>query len=402
MSNWSVRIAALVLLVSTVGLVLETKRMAARVGEAERLIVVSEARASAAERRLSESLSPPAAVAPQSKDAGNVDSQQVGQQSMQEPAGLPQAAQGAGSNAIDLNEFTRLQVDLHSARQQLAAVTDLLEQKNAEIRRKAEAEAEAARNSLKPMPAGVRLCLDSLHQCLRGEGYTNQRFLRASSIDDAGMHGVEMLDASPDGLAVAFVNAELMTAKIDRGTGRLELRFFDGYRAVDGERLVLPEDGFAVTFEEVDGRLFERRLPFLLHGEGFYQVVESGNQKPSTDLDPGTRRQWLTRLDLLISSARTALNWRVTRMRGMSDGYFLTVELVGTSDNHLVKGSVHCDRMAVEIDEVGGVVSLLLQDGVLRRDGLESTITNQGYRMLLPGLTPKETIDAMLGMVVKK
>ena len=139
MSNWSVRIAALVLLVSTVGLVLETKRMAARVGEAERLIVVSEARASAAERRLSESLSPPAAAAPQSKDAGNVDSQQVGQQSMQEAAGLPQAAQGAGSNAIDLNEFTRLQVDLHSARQQLAAVTDLLEQKNAEIRRKAEA-----------------------------------------------------------------------------------------------------------------------------------------------------------------------------------------------------------------------------------------------------------------------
>jgi len=43
-----------------------------------------------------------------------------------------------------------------------------------------------------------------------------------------------------------------------------------------------------------------------------------------------------------------------------------------------------------------------LQDGVLRRDGLESTITKQGYRMLLPGLTPKETINAMLGMVVKK
>ena len=86
----------------------------------------------------------------------------------------------------------------------------------------------------------------------------------------------------------------------------------------------------------------------------------------------------------------------------MSDGYFLTVELVGTSDSHLVKGSVHCDRMAVEIDDASGVVSLLLQDGVLRRDGLESTITKQGYRMLLPGLTPKETIDAMLGMVVKK
>lgn len=379
MSSWPARIALFVLLASSVGLVFETKRMAFQVGQAERLRVASEARASAAERRLRESLSSVAAVPPPLESAGE-----------------------AGGNAIDLNEFTKLQVDLHSARQQLAAVTELLDQKNEEIRRKAEAEAEAARNSLKPMPAGVRLCLDAMHQCLRGEGYTNQRFLRASSIDDDGMHEVEMLDVSPDGLAVAFVNAGLMKAKVDRQTGRLELRFFDGYRAVDGERLALPEDGFAVTFEEIDGRLFERRLPFLLHGEGSYQVVDPEIQQPSTDLDPGTRRQWLTRLDYLISRARTTLNWRVTRMRGMSDGYFLTVELVGTSDSHLVKGSVHCDRMAVEIDDASGVVSLLLQDGVLRRDGLESTITKQGYRMLLPGLTPKETIDAMLGMVVKK
>ena len=68
----------------------------------------------------------------------------------------------------------------------------------------------------------------------------------------------------------------------------------------------------------------------------------------------------------------------------------------------MVMSSAHCDQLAVEIDERGGVVSLLLRGGVLRRGRLESTITGEGYRMLLPGLTPKETIDAMLGMVVKK
>ena len=48
------------------------------------------------------------------------------------------------------------------------------------------------------------------------------------------------------------------------------------------------------------------------------------------------------------------------------------------------------------------MVSLLLLDGVLRRDGVESTITGKGFRMLLPGLTPKDCSDAMLGIVVKR
>ena len=59
-------------------------------------------------------------------------------------------------------------------------------------------------------------------------------------------------------------------------------------------------------------------------------------------------------------------------------------------------------RVAVEIDERRDVVSLLLQDGALRRDGVESTIGAEGFRMLLPGLTPKQARDAMLGMVVAR
>ena len=86
----------------------------------------------------------------------------------------------------------------------------------------------------------------------------------------------------------------------------------------------------------------------------------------------------------------------------MKDGAFLTVELLGTNYQHLVMGSAHCASLAVEIDEQGGVVSLLLQGGVVRREGRESAITGEGYRMLLPGLTPGEATAVMLGMVVKK
>lgn len=412
MTRWPLRIALLVLLVSVVALVFETKRMAAEIGDAERAAQQASERAALAEKQLKEFALPSLDPSEQAKLPGasppvqatgvqtTPDDAKLGEQENASAAATSQAPNPKA--AVDLSAFTRMQVDLHTTRQQLAAVTQLLEQRNAEIELRRKAAAEAAKNSMKPMPAGVRLCLDTLHDCLRSEGYTNQRFLRAGSLDAEGLHDVEMLESSTDGLVVTFLSAKLMTAVLDRSTGLLQLRFFDGHRAVDGERSSLPKDGFAITFEEVEGPLFEGRLPYLVRGDGAYPMLVTEAGRPATDVDPGTRRQWLTRLDNLLDKAKTTEAWRVTRLKGMSDGHFLTVELIGTNDKNLVKASAHCDQLAVEIDDQGGVVSLLLQDGVLRRGSLESTITGEGYRMLLPGLTPKEAIDAMQGMVVKK
>ena len=96
------------------------------------------------------------------------------------------------------------------------------------------------------------------------------------------------------------------------------------------------------------------------------------------------------------------MRWRATRLRGLLDARFQQVELVGTNDKGLVLASAHCAEVAVEIDAARGVVSLLLVDGVLRQDGAESTITSRGFRMLLPGLTPEDVTDTMMGMVVKR
>ncbi len=422
MTSWFTRILLLVLLVSVVALVFETKRMAVQVGDAERAAAVWQQRAEQAEQL--QSLDPD--VGKSDPDAGqpNAGQPNAGESRLEKPVvgsgsstvGEPNAAAAAAAAAaagtegersgpsapVNLDAFTKLQVDLHTTRQQLAAVSQLLEQRNAEIEQRRAAAAAVAEASMKPMPAGVRLCLDTLHECLRSEGYTHQRFLRAGSLDDKGLHDVEMLESSRDGLAVAFLTAKLMTATFDRSAGQCELRFFEGHRAVDGERAGLPEEGFAIVFNDVDGRLFEGRLPYLVRGEGAYPAAITTTGRAATDVDAGTRRQWLSRFDKLLGQAATKESWRVTRLKGMSDGQFLTVELIGTDEKNLVKSSVHCGQMAVEIDEQAGVVSLLLRDGVLRRGTLESTITREGYRMLLPGLTPKATIDAMLGMVVKK
>jgi hypothetical protein len=401
MSRWPAYLAILVLLTVVVALVFEAKRSAELLGTAELAAHKAEQRAIQAEQQLSEFEMPPPGSNSQNPQLGGGQPDGVSAESpkTQEPLG---AEQPKPTEAIDLSDYTRLQVELHTTKEQLGVLTKLLNERNDELERRVKAAAAAAKSSLKPMPQGVRHCLQALHECLRIEGYTSQRFLRAMALDAEGLHEVEMLEASANGLSVAFLRAGRMTAQVDRSVGMLELRFFDGHRAVDGERAALPEEGFVMTFKEIDGRLFERRLPFLVRGVGSYVTAAAKPKRPATDLDPGTRRQWLSRMEKVLSRAKTDLNWRVSRLRGLDGAQFLKIELVGTDDKNLVVASAHCDRMAFEIDERSGVVSLLLNDGVLRQRGAESTITGEGYRMLLPGLTPKETIDAMLGMIVKK
>lgn len=378
MSRWPANLAILILLGGITFLVFETKRSAEALGEAELAAAAAKESAATARQELADY------QAARADDA------------------TPKTPAKPAAEPVALSDYTRLQVELHTTRQQLEAVRKLLDERNAELERRVKAAAAASKSALQPMPEGVRVCLQTLHDCLRLEGYTTQKFLRAMAVDEEGLHDVEMLESSANGLSVTFYNAGRMTAQIDRATGVLDLRFFDGHRTVNGERAAFPEEGFSMTFKEIDGRLFERRLPYLVKAEGTYPVAEATPKRPATDLDPGTRRQWLTRMEKVVDRAKTDINWRVSRVRGLQGATFLKVELVGTNDKNLVVASAHCDKLAFEIDERSGLVSLLLNDGVLRQDGVESTITGEGYRMLLPGVTPKETIDAMLGMIVKK
>ncbi|MBL9076268.1 MAG: hypothetical protein JNL08_02115 [Planctomycetes bacterium] len=294
----------------------------------------------------------------------------------------------------------RLAGELRAAQQQLQAVSDVVDQRSEALRRAAErAEAEAAA-SLRAMPEGVRLCLQTLHECLRGEGFTAQRFLSARALDEHGLHDVELLDLQSDGLGAAFVRAGRMQAALDRGTGRLELRFFDGQRTQDGERTALPADGFALVFAPVDGRVFERRLPYLIDASGAYP--DEAPAGSTADVDPLTRRRWLERFDALLGTAGAVEQLQVTRFRGMQDGWFLDAEVIGTDARHHVVSMAFAQRLCVELDAAAGVVSLRLVDGNLRRGGVDSTISAEGYRMLLPNVTIQKAADLMLGMVVRK
>lgn len=359
LAGWLVALAALAFLL------FETRRLAAIAGEQELA-----ARAAAAELARRDALAAPP------------------------PAPAPPA---------DAGDFARTALELAATQQKLAAVTALLEDRNRqEAERRAAAAAEAERAN-RPMAAGVRECLIALHECLRAEGYLGPRFLRAEAVGQDGLTHVEMLDAEAAGIDVVFVRAARMTATIDRAQGRLVLTFFQGERALRGVSTPLPERGLELAFADVDGRVFEARLPYLVRGEGEYpSAAAAAPGRPPNELDPLLRRQWLERLDRVLADGGPTPSWRVSRVRGLADGWFLGADLVATDDKRHVVASASCERFAVELDEATGIVSLRLRDGALRRNGVDSSISGEGLRVLLPNLSCKQASDGMLGMVVRR
>lgn len=311
-----------------------------------------------------------------------------------------EAAAAAGDRAGAQAEVARLTEELRQANARLQTMSDVVDQRAEQLRKAAADSEAAAARSLRAMPEGVRACLRELHDCLRAEGFTAQRFLSAQKLDDQGLHDVELLDLHSDGLGATFVRAGRVTASLDRTTGRFELRFFDGERDTAGQRSALPEDGWPLVFAPVDGHAFEARLPYLVQASGAYP--DASRRDATDDVDPLTRRRWLERFDRLLADVRAPEAWQVTRFRGMRDGCFLDAELVGTDELHRVVAMSFCRRLSVELDARAGVVSLLLRDGNLRRGGVDSTISAEGYRMLLPNVSTKQASDTMFGMVVTR
>jgi hypothetical protein len=148
--------------------------------------------------------------------------------------------------------------------------------------------------------------------------------------------------------------------------------------------------------------MFEARLPYFVRGEGDYPAPPPTPGRTPGELDPLQQRQWLERLDRVIADGAPSPRWRVNRLRGLDGGWFQAVDLVATDDKRRVVAIAACERFAIEIDESAGIVSLWLRDGSLRRDGVDSTITGEGLRVLLPNLTCKQASDALFGMVVRR
>jgi hypothetical protein len=353
----SVWIVVLAMLAAVAWLVRETRDLAEQVGWAERATRTAEAQRTAAE------------------------------------AALAAAAQTLAATAA---ERDRLAEELAAALARSTALADALR-----VHRERTAGAPPVPGP-GPMPEGVRSCLLALREVLAAEGFPLPRFLAARALAERELNDVEVLVADADGLGAQCLAAARMTATLDAAAGRLELRFFDGVVTRGGVASALPADGWPLRYAPIDARFCAERLPALVQVVGALPSEPGAGPQRPRELDLVSRERWLDRLDRLLAAGGLPEAWHVHRLRDLHAGWFESVQVLASDERGLLAGSIDGARMAVEVDRTAGVVSLRFCDGSLRRGATETTIRGEGYRMLLPKLTPSQATDLMLGMVVER
>ncbi len=253
----------------------------------------------------------------------------------------------------------------------------------------------------KPMPKGLRRGLIALNECLLEDGYVGMRFMGATGIKDKTLTEAEMFEHDPNRVGSDLYLADEVTFLLDRSKGELTMWFRKGTMVKGGQRLAIPAEGYPVVLRHVFGPMWERRLPFLIRAEGDYPESKATDAR-SKPMDRVSRGDWLMRLSQLTQGAKNALHYRVDRFRGLENATFKEVVLLGYSKSKRLAESAEVAELQVVVDKRRGTVELLLRDGLLRRKGGQTNIGADGFRILLLGVTPKEAMDSMMGMVVQK
>ncbi|MBI5849992.1 MAG: hypothetical protein HZB39_02975 [Planctomycetes bacterium] len=322
-------------------------------------------------------------------------------------AGRGRDAAASRARELEARLFER-EAELAAARDQLTAALTQVEAVNTTLAReqgeleRARADFEQRRERVRaPMPEGVRLVVVAIDECLARDGLNGIKLLDARALRDDALREVEVLESGRDHRSATLWTAEELRFALDRATGELALRFRGGTVLRDGVSRPIDPAGESILLSGVDGEHWEQRLPSLVIAAGEYPVTVAAREAREA-LDPGTMESWRVRLETLLANATTGKRWRVGRFRILRDAYFVDASIHGYGQDGLLAESASARRLAIEIDRDGGSVALLLEDGVLRKPGGETTIPATGYRMLLPGVTPRDAIDAMLGLVIDR
>jgi hypothetical protein len=323
------------------------------------------------------------------------------------------AHEAAGASAAAQQELAQRAAAAEQRQQQLERELDgalswsqalgeaLTREAEARERTAVERAAAAALTALPP-PQGVQQCLRAVRECLQADGFAGMQLLQARALEQGALRDVEFLDLAGGQGQGEWIVASELTASLDRAARRLTLRFVGGHRLASGLRSELPEAGLELELSPVDGRLWERRLPYFVTATGSHDEGAAAPAAPDTSLDFNARSQWQERIESLLSLAGGDLRLRLTGFRTMDGAEFLDARLTGYDQGRLLAFSADCARLCVELDETAGLVSLRLQDGVLRRRGSESSIHPDGYRMLLEDVTPQQAMVAMMGLVERR
>jgi len=290
-----------------------------------------------------------------------------------------------------------LETELAAAIAQRDEVSRFLQDKVDEIRKQDADRRQRLRNALRPMPEGVRLALVAINDSLAGDGFPEVRLLSARAIEDRALLNVELLELDRASQQPRLFVADRLTLHLERKGGTLTIRLFGGHRWVGGERVPFPVEGWPIALAAVEGPKWEARLPQLLEASGVYPADELA---PKRGLDRYTLAMWATRVNRLLDGAATDYEYQIAKIGGLQDGVFDDVMLTGSEQGKALSLALEARRMTITTDARSKTVELFLEDGWLRKAGGKTRIRE--YRILLPGVTPDDAMETMMGMVVSR
>lgn len=295
--------------------------------------------------------------------------------------------------------IARLEGELASALEQRDAVARQAERVASVRKADLSATESRRRETSRAIPEGVRLALVACNDVLLATGQGGLRFLHATAVTkDRELLGAELIDSDPRSLRSTLYMPRTLTARLDRAQATLTLTLRGGVRVSGELRDALPESGFVLVIEGVDGRLCEARLPMLVTAEGTYPD-ELAQSRPGR-LPRASAENWRERINDVLAGVRDEERWSCTRVEALDNGWFKGGLLVATKGSRTMKRSAEVERFALRVDAGAGTVSLVLSGGVLHDSAGETSIPATGFAILLPGLEPKAVRDALLGLVV--
>ena len=314
---------------------------------------------------------------------------------------LRRALAAARSESTDAKaRVSRLEGELKTEIDRRGDVAAWIERTAQALRAERERHNKEIWSAKKFMPEGVRQALVAANECLRADGQTGLRFLKATKIEDHVLHGVQLLDQDASTLISRLYAADRVTFELDRAKGTMTLRFLGGFRRGPTGRYAFPAEGEPLLLTDVDGRNWEERLPYLVKVEGEYpQPVAEARV---THMEPTLQANWRKRVNDLLAKASTGTRYRLDVFRDLDGGRFRDALLLGYDKGKKLSMSVEAKQLWVQVDEKSGVVEVRIADGILRKPGGETTIPKSGYRIRLTGVKPAQALDLMLGMVIRQ
>ncbi len=213
------------------------------------------------------------------------------------------------------------------------------------------------------------------------DGYARLRFQQATRVPGAArLEQVVLMERGADGLVRAIVRAARADFLLQRMTGDLVLRLFDGFRTAEGARVALPADGLRIDLNGVTVDAWLDHFPELgATGVAAVPAAEAPAAGP-----PPSLRDIQRALDAFLARPGPFSYYRLNALGGVEGGALKLVQINWHDNGGRLVKTIEADTMFVRLHASRSSVELELHHGAFLDGEVKHPFAGDVFRMHLP------------------